>query len=136
MRAGNVTRAVKINSLQPSQLFISGTKLDKALRRLDSNVEPEPIPVKEMDGELVITDGHTRALALMLRGLDEAPTVEEDEELGWEEYRIYVFWCKEEGVHSVADLRDRILGDEEYETLWLERCRRMRESVQGKKQKR
>ncbi len=82
----------------------------------------EPIPVKRLDDQVVFVDGHTRAFAAFLRGLTEIKVYWEDERLDWEAYRICVDWYKEEGIRTIADLRDRIVSPEEYEILWLERC--------------
>jgi hypothetical protein len=79
--------------------------------------------------QIIFVDGHTRALAAFLLGLSEIPVYWEDEELDWEEYKICVEWCKEEGIHTISELRNRIVSPEDYQVLWLDRCERMQKSL-------
>jgi hypothetical protein len=127
--------AMRPDELQPSQLFISSEKLARVLRGLDSRGldSLEPIPVKELDGRVILTDGHTRAFAAFLRGLD-VPVYWDEDELDWEAYRICVAWCQEEGIHTVIDLADRILGPEDYELLWHRRCQQMQRELESWRQ--
>jgi hypothetical protein len=89
----------------------------------------EPIPIKELDSEIIATNGHTRTLALHMKGAKEVDVEWEDLEWDWEAYRIYVAWCKEEGIRTIADLADRIIDSAEYQVLWLERCRVMQKEL-------
>lgn len=127
----------KLNSseIQPSQLYISEAKLNVVLKTISRDSKAlEPIPIKELDGELVSTDGHTRAVALLLNGVDRFEVIWEDEDLDWEEYRICVQWCKDEGITSISDLKHRIVNHREYEELWYERCRLMQDDIKNQKQ--
>ena len=68
-------RELKLYDLQPSQFYIS----EKKLRDIREWFDPqdlsglEPIPVKMLEGVPVMTDGHTRAVAALLCGLDRVP---------------------------------------------------------------
>ncbi|MBE0526588.1 MAG: hypothetical protein IH631_06565, partial [Candidatus Thorarchaeota archaeon] len=77
------------------------------------------------------TDGHTRLLAWYLHGHKKVACVWEDIEMDWDAYRIYVQWCEEEGIETIANLKDRILDPEEYQVLWLDRCRVMQDELQA-----
>ncbi len=123
--------AKRLAELQPSQLFVSSEKLAQIIRGLDSDGlgSLEPLPIKELDGRVILTDGHTRALAAFMRGFDEVPVYWDEDELDWEAYRICVAWCQEAGVHTVLDLAGRILGPDDYELLWHERCRQMQQEL-------
>ncbi len=115
---------LNLRDIQPSQLYISSSKLAKVLElfkrgRLD---DVEPVPVKVLDGEYVSTDGHTRMMAWFLNGYSEIPVVWENEELSWDAYRTCVRWCKEEGITWIGDLEDRIVSDSGYQRLWYDRC--------------
>lgn len=116
---------VGIRDLQPSQLYISRTKLLAVEAALSPGEPNEPLPVWEWNSMLVLTDGHTRALAAFLRGQEDLPVYEDTDELDWDAYRICVGWCLEEGIRSAADLQDRVIPAGRYEELWLGRCRRM-----------
>jgi len=93
----------------------------------------EPIPIKELDGNLVSTDGHTRLLAWYLHGYEVVDCVWEDLEMEWDAYRICVQWCREEGIDTISDLKDRIVEPDDYQTLWLDRCRVMQDELQRKR---
>jgi hypothetical protein len=127
---------LNLSEIQPSQLFISEEKLSRVMQRLDPEKPEtlEPIPVKKLGGEIIYTDGHTRALAAHQQGLTEIPIVWDEDELDWDAYAICVQWCKEEGILSIADLGDRILDPGSYERLWINRCRKMHKQLEVKMQ--
>lgn len=121
---------MKLDAIQPSQLFISAEKLSQVMRDFDP-LTPEslpPIPVKELGDKVVLTDGHTRALAAFLNGLSEIRVFWDEDELDWEAYETCVKWCEREGIHTVADLSNRIVPSAEYEELWLRRCSQLERS--------
>jgi len=112
-------------ALQPSQLYVNEEKLAKVERELGEGCRMEPVPVMLLDGRRVLTDGHTRAFAALRRGDRTLPAYWETDELDWEAYRICVGWCLDAGIGSVADLEGRVLSSEDYQRLWLDRCRAM-----------
>jgi hypothetical protein len=99
-------------------------------------VDIEPIPVKKLEGQTVFVDGHTRALAALLLGLSEIPVYywkNEDEKLDWDEYKVCIEWCKEEGIHAISDLKNRIVSHKDYQFLWLDRCKKMQHDLEAKR---
>lgn len=120
-----------LDRIQPSQLYISRAKLDSVMRYIKSGNRTlmEPIPVKELNGEIVSTDGHTRGLAYFLQGCKDVEVVWEDTDLDWEEYTICVDWCKKEGIRRIQDLQTRVISHAQYNVLWLDRCRAMQEKL-------
>ena len=122
---------MKLSQIQPSQLYVSAAKL----ARVQAAVDPRgpaslgPLPVVMLGDQVVLTDGHTRALAAFLAGLEEVPTCWDEDELDWEAYRVCVRWCREAGVHSVADLAERVVDLEAYERLWRGRCAEMHRAL-------
>jgi hypothetical protein len=129
------TFPIKIDAIQPTQLYICSEKLDTVMKNLRRNKPPivEPIPIKKLDGQIVFVDGHTRAFAAFLLGLSEITVYWEDEELDWDEYRICVGWCKEEEINAIADLKERVVPQKDYQVLWLDRCRKMQNDMEIKK---
>ena len=122
---------MKLDEIQPSQLYISSKKLNTVLRSFPS--EPtyiEPIPIKKLGDDVVYVDGHTRALAAFLRGFSETIVYWEYEKLDWEAYEICVKWCKDEGIHIIADLKDRVISHQQYEKLWYARCDEMQKDLE------
>jgi hypothetical protein len=124
-----------ILKLQPSQLYISEGKLWLVREWFDPEdhgcfdfAEPggfDPIPVKRLNDRIVMTDGHTRAVAANLAGWDVVPVYWDDDDLDVRAYAMNVKWCDEEGVHSPVDLAKRIVPHKEYERLWRKRCMEM-----------
>lgn len=112
---------IPILELQPSQLFISETKL-AAVQKNWKSTDFIPLPVKELDGRIVLTDGHTRAFQAWLSGKNEIPVFWDQDDLDWEAYRIYVGWCIQEGIFNMADLVKHVVPQDQYEVLWIQRC--------------
>jgi len=116
-------KEIEIDKLQPSQLYIEKERFQKIFDEFDPE-NYEPVPVKKLDGELILTDGHTRALVAYLKGLKKIKFVWEDVELDWDVYRLCVKWCKKEGIFKIKDLKDRMINEEDFHRLWCKRCRR------------
>jgi hypothetical protein len=136
---GNVkdytTFMMRLDEIQPSQLYVSSEKLSRVMENPDS-LRPEslePVPVKKFGGRVVLTDGHTRALAAFLSGLAEIRAFWDEDELDWEAYEICVAWCQEEEIFTVADLEDRVVSPEDYAVLWLQRCREMHRDLEARR---
>lgn len=93
----------------------------------------EPIPVKKLGDDIIFVDGHTRAFAAFLYGFSEIPVYWEYEELDWDAYKICVEWCKSEGIRTIADLKNKVIPQSEYEILWYERCENMQRNLEIKR---
>jgi hypothetical protein len=128
---------MKLDKIQPSQLYISSEKLDEVMRTIDPKrpSEIEPIPIKKLGSRIIFVDGHTRAFAAFLRGFLMIPVYWEDEELDWDAYAICVEWCKKEGIRTIADLRERVVSQKDYEILWYRRCEEMQQDLAKRKAK-
>ena len=126
------TFMMKLDKIQPSQLYISSEKLSNVMKNFNAN-SIEPIPVKKLGDDIIFVDGHTRAFATYLHGLKEIPVYWEYEELDWEAYKICVEWCKKEGIYTIADLENRVIPHREYEILWYRRCEEMQRSLEAKR---
>ena len=122
---------MKLENIQPSQLYISNNKLSLVLSWLneENNFEYGPIPVKRLNGKVIFTDGHTRAKALYDLGFEFINVAWDNEELSWDAYQICVDWCLDKNITSIADFSDRVLCDSDYDQLWNERCDVMHEEL-------
>ena len=96
---------IQLEQVQPSQLYISQAKLTPIIHNYKSgkNQVLPPVPIKELDGRLIYTDGHTRALAAFINGQETITAVWDEDELDWEAYQICVDWCLEEDIQTIAD---------------------------------
>jgi hypothetical protein len=126
---------MRLDGIQPSQLYISTEKLAKIMKGFDrsSYRSLEPIPIKKLSDDIIFVDGHTRAFAAFLDGLSEVPVYWECEELDWEAYEICVKWCKDAGIRTIADLKNRVVMKDDYEVLWLNRCARMQAELKARR---
>ena len=124
-------RKLKLHDLQPSQFYISEKKLHDIREWFDpQNLSGfEPIPVKILEGVPVMTDGHTRAVAALLCGLDRVPFCWDEDDLDWEMYRRCVQECRKRDIFSPADLLGRIIPESEYDEKWNQWCDRMQAEV-------
>ncbi len=115
---------MKLLDIQPSQFYISQEKIN----RIKEWFQPlnlsnfEPIPIKELNGNIIFTDGHTRAWVAYEAGLTEVPVVLDEDDLDWELYQKCVDACLERGVRTVANLKDRVLLPEDYVIKWDDWC--------------
>ena len=130
---------VDILTLHPSQLFINYDKLQKVKRSaaIENNINLKPLLVKQLQNKLILTDGHTRAYYYYFMGLKKVLVEWDDpwgsENLDFEMYRICVDWCIEEGLTSIKNLENRIISNDEYELLWLNRCKQLAKSLNNQK---
>ena len=118
---------MNLKDIQPSQLYINSQKLDNVLNWFKSSQYDgyDAIPIKNLNGKVIFTDGHTRAYAAYIRGLKTIKVYWDEDELDWEAYQICVDWCNLEGIKLIEDLKNRIISPAEYEILWLKRCKDM-----------
>lgn len=129
---------VSLRNLQPSQPYVSAEKLSRVMwqfarHELDTQ---EAVSLWRLGDRLVITDGHTRALAAWLMGRDRIIARWETDPLDWEAYRICVRWCEESGIRSVPDLTGRVLNTADFRGLWLDRCLQMQSQLHKERTKR
>ncbi|MFO8110247.1 MAG: GNAT family N-acetyltransferase [Thermoplasmata archaeon] len=50
---------------------------------------------------------------------------EDMDDMDWLQYLICVDRCIEVGIESIANLEDRVVPEEEFRRLWLDRCKQM-----------
>jgi len=126
----------RLDELQPSQLYISAAKLAAVQRDFDPRRPErlEPIPIQALAGRVIMTDGHTRALAAYRAGLAEVAVVWDEDELDWAAYQICVDWCLAAGIRTVADLHDRVVPADVYEVVWHQRCAEMQRGLERARQ--
>jgi hypothetical protein len=126
---------IKLDAIQPSQLYISMAKLKRLMSRAGS-VQPEllePIPVRRLGDSIIFTDGHTRAFAAFLKGLSQVRVCWDSDDLDIDAYETCGAWCKQEGIHTIADLQGRVVSPGEYEVLWLLRCEEMQRDLDARR---
>jgi hypothetical protein len=127
------TSLIPIDSLRLSQIYLSQKKLDDILTWFDGSLDNfQPIYARDFlgNGNLHITDGHTRTYAAWQYGVEKIPYVyDEDEivtcEIGRIQYKEDIVWCDRFSLHHISALKDRILPDPAYDELWRGRCSKM-----------
>ena len=126
---------MRLDEIQPSQLYISTEKLAETMKTFNASNRRslKPIPIKKLSNDIIFIDGHTRAFAGSLLRLSAVPVYWEYEELDWKAYEICVKWCKNEGICTIADLKNRVVSKDDYEVLWLNRCARMQAELKERR---
>jgi hypothetical protein len=125
---------MNLYEIQPSQLYVNSMKLQNVL----SWFKPEDInsydaiPIKKLNNKIIFTDGHTRAYAAYLKGINEIKVYWDEDDLDWNAYQICVDWCNDENITYINVLEGRVISDEEYKVLWLDRCRVMQQELESK----
>lgn len=120
-----MSSTVPIDEPQPSQLYVDADRLRGVLEWFDFDApDYEPIPVIDLDDELVLSDGHTRAVVAYLSGADTLEVVPDPdrEALDLDLYGDCVTWCNEASVTRAADLVDRVVSRETFLEEWVARC--------------
>ena len=120
-----------LNALRPTQLCVSSDKLRSVQYALAcSGISMlSPIPVVQYQQQWILTDGHTRALALYYRGDQRVRVCLESDPLDWNMYQICLNWCAEEQVMQIADLARRVVPHKTFEREWLQRCTNMHDAL-------
>lgn len=91
----------------------------------------DPLPIFNFgNNRLTLTDGHSRAYVAYTYGIkDIYVKMDNDDivtcELGQKQYKIDIEWCRRFSIYNIADLSTRIVSDDEYQRLWIQRCERM-----------
>ncbi|MFW5904490.1 MAG: GNAT family N-acetyltransferase [Candidatus Saliniplasma sp.] len=116
----------RLDEITPSQLYLSSEKL-KTIQKNETDLEP--LPVKHISDKVILLDGHHRAFSLYKRGVKTIEVYEDDDDLDWLEYLVCVDWCEDEGIRSIEDLENRIVKEEDFDKLWLDRCSKMHDKV-------
>ena len=124
---------IDIGRLRLSQIYLSQKKIDDVLAWFDPSLRNfEPICARDFlgNGNLHITDGHTRAFVAWRHGIEQIPYIYDECEivtceLGQIQYEEDIVWCERFRLRHVSDLENRILSGEAYELLWRGRCGKM-----------
>ena len=124
---------VNLLSLQPSQLYISDEKLKSVKNFFLEDKKFDPIPIKNLNNRIIITDGHTRVFYLYKMGYTIMNTVWDTDLMDWEMYQICVDWCIDDNIYSINNLENRVINEREYEIIWLNRCKLMQKKLLKKR---
>lgn len=115
---------ISLTKLQPSQLYIAKEKLEsvKAWLQTSASYDDVILSVMNINNQLVLLDGHTRAYALWCMGITSVLVEEEYDLTDWQGYQTCVSWCQEAQIYQIKDLHNRIVTQAVYENLWIKRC--------------
>lgn len=115
---------VSLAKLQPSQLYICKEKLQSVTAWLQTSASYDEVilSVMNINNQLILLDGHTRAYALWCMGITSVLVNEENDLTDWQGYQTCVSWCQEAQIYQIKDLHNRMLSQSDYENLWIKRC--------------
>lgn len=114
---------IELHKVQPSQLYINRDKLESVRNWLDADSHNyDSIAIKEYNGEIIFTDGHTRALVLYEQNATKVK-VHWDKDVSKDAlHKECTRWCKLEEITHISDLRSRVLSEDKYKTHWIDKC--------------
>ena len=124
---------IAIDDLRLSQIYLSQKKIDDVRTWFDPALRSfNPICARDFlgNGELHITDGHTRAFVAWQHGVRQIPYIYDEDAivtcpLGQMQYEEDIQWCNRFQLQHISDLAGRIRSEDDYETLWRGRCEKM-----------
>lgn len=115
---------IDAQDLCPSQLYISEAKLNRVKQWLVAEQHNyDPIPIKKYGERVHLTDGHTRAVHVLMSGESKIKVIWDTDDLDDHVYETCISWCDEEEISSLSDLIKRVIPEHEYQKLWLNRCK-------------
>ena len=130
--------SININELGFSQIYLSSKKIENVNKWFNKSLNNfEPIPVRDFkgNGKLILTDGHTRSYIAWKSGIEEVPAIyDKDEklvtnEISNEMYLNCIRWCERLKILRIEDFSERILDENRYKELWINRCLKMQNLV-------
>ena len=123
---------MKLNEIQPSQIYICKAKLDDVKTWIDvTDHNYEPLPVKKIGDKYVFTDGHTRALAISECGNTEVKVYIDMDEVDLDLYNKCIDLCVTHEIFDISSLKDRVVDCETYEDLWYKKCAELHQEIRN-----
>ena len=121
-----------IMELGLSQIYLNEDKIEAIEKWFNpDNMDIfEPLTVHNYgNGKYTLTDGHSRAYVAYKNGLTVIPIVYDNDEIvageiGQKLYRTDIEWCNRFSIYNISHLKHRIISNEDYQRLWVERCDR------------
>lgn len=121
-----------IMELGVSQIFLNEDKIKAVEEWFDlGNMHIfEPLTVRDFgNGKYTLTDGHSRAYVAYKNGITVIPIVYDNDEIvageiGQKLYKTYIEWCNRFFIFNISHLAKRIINNDDYQRLWIERCDR------------
>jgi|SRR5690554_557742 len=107
--------------IRVEQLSVSKSKLENVLKWMETESDVIVCVIK-IDNELVCIDGYSRLLAAYLKGFSNVYYYFEKDEYDENDFREFLKWCQNENIYNVVDLEKRIVGDDEHNRIWINRC--------------
>ena len=111
-----------IDRLQPSQLFLNQSKLEAVVAQVENEglTSLPPVPVKYVDGQIFLTDGHTRTFIAYISGETKIQVIWETDphdNHDWDLYHNFLDEVREAGIYHIQDLGDRILSPDQFQDM-------------------
>ena len=128
-------RVVSIKSLRPNNWFLNKEKVE-AIRLIWRKGQQDflpPVLASEIDGQLALIDGNTRAFVAWERKQKLISIVLKDiKDIGnhGNLYKTLHRKGPEVGILSVCDLIERILEPQDYQRKWIKFCEDMLTKIQ------
>lgn len=125
-------KMMPISELGLSQIYLNQDKICRIKQWFSKNDLDHfsPLPVHDFGNETyTLTDGHTRAFVAYQSGVFALPVIYDHDDIvtgipGQILYQADIEWCERFHLKRISDLKNRILDNQSYQKLWIERCNR------------
>ncbi|GAB4285409.1 MAG: hypothetical protein Kow0029_32210 [Candidatus Rifleibacteriota bacterium] len=109
----------RIDQLQPTQAYISQSRLNNVSRHM--KFLAQPFPVRLINSKFCLLEGHERCYLLSSIGESTVNVyIEKEKGPSDQALRELVDYVCKQGILSIGDLEDRILPPHDFKHLWLE----------------
>jgi hypothetical protein len=126
------TFRVVLQTIKPGQFALSTMKLQRALKSYE-RTGLESFSVRRVGANLVLTDGHHRAIVAQLMGVEEVDVYLDSDNYDWDIWIRCVEVTCEHGVATLNDLIGRLVTHDEYERTWCHCCDEVTQRVEAER---
>lgn len=127
-------KEIYISELIPNNFYINEFKLNniRKVYSIENQSDLPPVLVAVIGNEYSLIDGHSRVMGAFERGLktiiaDIYPIEELEGPIDL--YKAIHVKAKENGLNSIASLKNRIVTPEEHTKLWVRFCENLMKEI-------
>ena len=125
-------KLINIDLLGLSQIYLNSNKITAVTEWFIPQCmdDFQPLPVHNFgNNAYTLTDGHTRAFVAYKNGVSVLPVYYDSDDIitnqvGQMLYGADIDWCKRFKLSHIKHLEHRIIDNNAYQKLWIDRCDR------------
>lgn len=112
---------MNLDRIQPTQAYINSDELARFIKDIQRPYVDYigEVPIKKIGDHIVYIDKHTQAFAAYFLGLTEIKVKWANDDIDDAEYLKRASMCRKDGIHTIANLRTRIVSANDFKELWI-----------------